>query len=43
MCVDAVMNMETIDPFTDEKRYPVKAIGILKKQVRWCLWADTQS
>jgi len=32
MCVDAVMNMETIDPFTDEKRYPVKAIGILKKQ-----------
>merc|ERR1719162_2893474 len=32
MCVDAVMNMETIDPFTDEKRYPVKGIGILKKQ-----------
>eukprot|EP00658_Telonema_sp_P-2_P046975 TRINITY_DN353_c0_g1_i3.p1 TRINITY_DN353_c0_g1~~TRINITY_DN353_c0_g1_i3.p1 ORF type:complete len:626 (+),score=226.33 TRINITY_DN353_c0_g1_i3:48-1925(+) len=32
MCVDAVMNMKVVDPFTDKVSYPVKSIGILKKQ-----------
>merc|ERR1711904_733527 len=32
MVVEAVMNMKTVNPFTDEVTYPVKGIGILKKQ-----------
>eukprot|EP00658_Telonema_sp_P-2_P046976 TRINITY_DN353_c0_g1_i4.p1 TRINITY_DN353_c0_g1~~TRINITY_DN353_c0_g1_i4.p1 ORF type:complete len:368 (+),score=126.44 TRINITY_DN353_c0_g1_i4:121-1224(+) len=32
MCVDAVMSTKTVDPFTDKVSYPVKSIGILKKQ-----------
>eukprot|EP00657_Telonema_sp_P-1_P009036 TRINITY_DN3222_c0_g1_i2.p1 TRINITY_DN3222_c0_g1~~TRINITY_DN3222_c0_g1_i2.p1 ORF type:complete len:533 (-),score=215.27 TRINITY_DN3222_c0_g1_i2:107-1705(-) len=32
MCVDAVLNMKVTNPFTDEVSYPVKSIGILKKQ-----------
>jgi T-complex protein 1 subunit alpha len=32
MVVDAVLNMKVVNPFTDEVTYPVKSIGILKKQ-----------
>lgn len=32
MCVDAVMNMKVVDPFTDKVSYPIKSIGVLKKQ-----------
>merc|ERR1711959_682617 len=32
MVVDAVMNMKQVNPFTDAVTYPVKGIGILKKQ-----------
>jgi len=32
MVVDAVYNMKSVNPFTDAVTYPVKGIGILKKQ-----------
>merc|ERR1711959_307008 len=32
MAVDALYNMKSVNPFTDAVTYPVKGIGILKKQ-----------
>merc|ERR1719421_1105176 len=32
MVVDAALNMKVVNPFTDAVTYPVKSIGILKKQ-----------